>query len=217
MLMLLALSANLATPASLMAPARPVAPESWMSDDDYPKQSLKNAERGHVFVSITTSPTGQPLHCEPIFRSALAKDMCPILLKRARFEPALDAQGAPTFGVYQHLVTFRIPGTTAPPRPSRATLALTVDQLPQGIADPTTIRVRLLVDQQGHSRDCQPMRYETAQDERAVFLLGPTACAQVSTTMLPIARDETGRALESVQDAIISFATPGRMERRRTH
>ncbi|HKY82707.1 MAG TPA: hypothetical protein VJM09_14680 [Sphingobium sp.] len=197
--------ALLALAAALMTPARPLAPESWMRDEDYPMRSLQTAERGYVFVNITTSPTGQPLHCDPIFPSALATAMCKILLDRARFEPARDSQGTPTYGVYQHLVTFRIPGTTAPRRPSRAMLDLTVDRLPDGIADPSTVRVHLLVDGNGHSLTCQPIRHEQAQPERVTALLGPTACDQLGATTLPIARDEAGKAVESVQNAIVRF------------
>jgi len=84
--------------------AKPVgAPERWLTSADYPGQSLGEGKEGRVGFVMMVDETGAPKDCmvdETSGNASLDAQGCVLLLKRAKFKPALDAAGKPVRSVY---------------------------------------------------------------------------------------------------------------------
>lgn len=84
---------------------------SWFSPDDYPSKMLDRNKQAMVNVRVIVDEKGAPATCT-IQRSTHPKDfddlVCRLILKRARFEPALDASGNPVRSFYTQRVTWRL-------------------------------------------------------------------------------------------------------------
>ncbi|MCW3848439.1 energy transducer TonB [Sphingomonas sp. LB-2] len=77
--------------------------ENLMTPDDYPGSAIRTQTSGTVTVRLTVTAYGYASDCAVIASSGsevLDKATCGIYSRRARFEPALDAQGRATAGSY---------------------------------------------------------------------------------------------------------------------
>lgn len=85
--------------ATLTREPRPVGnPGSWARFDDYPMAALLKGRSGLVKFRLDVDETGAVKGCTVLERTnpiEFAKTTCAILLKRGRFEPALDKDGKP--------------------------------------------------------------------------------------------------------------------------
>jgi TonB family protein len=86
--------------ASIGRLPRPVGGSAlgWFRWQDYPKQAVRERAAGTVVVRVDVDPAGNPARCVVVSSSghaALDKTTCASVMKRARFEPALDAGGRP--------------------------------------------------------------------------------------------------------------------------
>jgi len=91
------------------SPIRP--PTGWLSADDYPATSIINGVQGFVIARFEIAADGTVLECRAIRRnrSIHYKDrLCPKLKQRARFKPALDANGKPVAAPYVLVIQFRL-------------------------------------------------------------------------------------------------------------
>jgi protein TonB len=118
------------------SPATPSGhPGEWASDNDYPTAALRDNVQGDVRFVLTIGADGVPTQCE-ISASSGNADLdgttCTLMLQRARFNPATDANGRPTHGTYTSSVRWRIPdeGKAALPPPGSETVEY--DVLPDG-------------------------------------------------------------------------------------
>nr|WP_255554746.1 energy transducer TonB [Sphingomicrobium sp. B8] len=71
--------------------------------DDYPTASLRAEEEGTVRAIVSVGTDGVPTACDVTQSSGYARldaTTCSIILERARFAPALDAEGQPVEGTY---------------------------------------------------------------------------------------------------------------------
>ncbi|QWC56850.1 hypothetical protein F7D01_06860 [Erythrobacter sp. 3-20A1M] len=103
-------------PAMVAAQERPAVPlESpgrWIRPGDYPKNALDSGQQGMVHFRLMIDATGKPTDCiiQGATKPAGFEDVtCDNLLKRARFKPALAADGAPVASFYTNTVRFQIP------------------------------------------------------------------------------------------------------------
>jgi TonB family protein len=79
---------------------------------DYPPESLKNGRQGSVGLVLLVAPNGTLSDCTLFVRSGtseLDEAACRIMKERARFTPARDAAGAPTWDVVPAVVTWQLP------------------------------------------------------------------------------------------------------------
>jgi TonB family protein len=70
-----------------------------MTDNDYPTDELDRNGQGQVVVRVTVSAEGRATACAIVATSntpSMDRATCPAVMSRARFTPALDAQGRPT-------------------------------------------------------------------------------------------------------------------------
>ena len=85
----------------------------WFDADDYPKKMVRSESEGIVNFRLMVSASGRPESCH-IQVSTRPKEfddvVCKIMMRRARFEPALDAEGRPVRSYYQNTIVFRLMG-----------------------------------------------------------------------------------------------------------
>ena len=102
--------------ASLKAaktPPRPLGyPGNWATTADYPAESLRKAQTGIVRFLLVVGPDGKPQKCT-IARSSgipvLDTTTCQLMMRRAKFKPAGDANGQPIASYYLSRVRWLIP------------------------------------------------------------------------------------------------------------
>lgn len=86
-------------------------PAKWMKSSDYPSEMLGKGQPGIVRFRLSVGADGKPTACH-IQRSTNAKGfdnvVCNGLMRRARFEPALDKEGQPLASYYVNAVQFQV-------------------------------------------------------------------------------------------------------------
>jgi TonB family protein len=83
-----------------------------IASDDYPPVALRNGWTGRSIVTLTVSAKGLVSGCETATSAGhaiLDQAACLALSRRARFSPALDADGKPTQAQYQAPVSWTLP------------------------------------------------------------------------------------------------------------
>lgn len=190
-----------------VAPATPIEPGKWFTSKENPKTALQVADRGQLAYAIDVSPDGTALRCETAEKGDLDRKVCEIVMKSARFQPAKDDQGVPTFGRHEAVASFLMPGKNGR-RADPARFAITVDRLPDGVASPAYARVAFLVDSTGGIGHCTSLPGERRRFLQTVDALGPQACEGLVKDYRPSpARDAAGTAVASVQTIMVRFET----------
>ena len=83
-----------------------------LTNDDYPPAALRAEQQGRADATLLINEFGRAENCGVVNSSgsiALDQATCDILMRRARFYPALDAQGRITRGSVTESITWRIP------------------------------------------------------------------------------------------------------------
>jgi TonB family protein len=99
--------------AGTLSSAAPAGnPGSWVTTNDYPSRALRDGRQGVTAFRLTIDAEGRVADCL-ITASSGHRDLddatCGALTKRARFEPARDASGAPITGSWANRVHWQIP------------------------------------------------------------------------------------------------------------
>lgn len=79
--------------------------------DDYPMEALLREEQGTVGAVLTIDKTGRVSNCtigSSSGSASLDRATCKILTERAKFSPALDAQGQPVASSFSQRITWRL-------------------------------------------------------------------------------------------------------------
>lgn len=88
---------------SLRSPPVPAtSPGSWLSDSDYPQLAIRTNASGPALVRMTVAADGKLESCSLLQSSGsplLDNKSCQVMLRRARFTPAVAADGHPTRGI----------------------------------------------------------------------------------------------------------------------
>lgn len=88
------------------------SPGKWIVSSDYPTDMLAAGQPALVNFRLNVGPDGVPTACH-IQATTRPKEfddaVCKSVMRRARFSPALDAQGQPLVSYYQNNVYFRLP------------------------------------------------------------------------------------------------------------
>lgn len=91
-------------------------PGNWATANDYPIVALQQEIEGTSGFSVAVGPDGRVSDCV-ITQSSGSQELdattCTNVKRRARFEPALDANGTPTIGKYANRVRWQIPRSVA--------------------------------------------------------------------------------------------------------
>lgn len=79
------------------------SPAGWLGTNDFPEASWMKGHNGLVRFRIDVDASGLPASCHVLYRTnpdEFADLSCRLLMKRARFMPALDAAGKPVKSYY---------------------------------------------------------------------------------------------------------------------
>lgn len=94
----------------LSRPATPVgSPGQWMRGTDYPMSMIRKMQSGIVRFRLMVGEDGAPTACHIQLSTnpeGFDAAVCDALMKRARFKPALDADGKPLPSYYRNSVMF---------------------------------------------------------------------------------------------------------------
>jgi TonB family protein len=195
-------------------------PGMWVTTDDYPAQALRLGLEGRVRTALTVVPTGRLAACAIVETSgstSLDLATCRSLLRRARYTPATDARGMPTFATMQLAINWRLPSddadgavdpvpgpdavtfvnpaTPAMPLDDLVALASAADypaSLPPLTTVPSGVFLRLRVDDSGRMTSC------VSGDGFVPVALVAAACEALQATARFVpGQDVSGRPAES--------------------
>ncbi len=97
----------------LSRPVQPLTPPGkWVVASDYPLKMLSVGQPAIVEFRMSVGADGTPVSCHiqsTTRPKEFDKAVCGSLMRRARFSPALDAQGQPLASYYQNTVRFALP------------------------------------------------------------------------------------------------------------
>ena len=116
-------------------------PGDWVSDNDYPVTALRRHETGRSGFVLAIDSTGTPTSCQITQTSdyaVLDQTTCSVMMRRARFRPALDVDGKPTAGSWRSSVNWAIPQDFEP-LPQAGTVRVAFDVLPDGTVANCTV------------------------------------------------------------------------------
>lgn len=203
---------------AIVVAAQPNNAQNWIGPEDYPRAALVENRGGQSGFRITISSEGKPLACE-IYHSSGSADLdaqtCLLVMRRATFEPARDANGQPITSVYRNVNSWWT--ARMPPERDRGLsldLELTVNRLPEGVDSPATATVAFAVDPSGAMADCTPTLPSPAggdgskrqqQHQLVLERLGKIACTQIMANYEAKAAVVEGVAVASVQTAKVRF------------
>lgn len=87
-------------------------PALWISDADYPARALREERSGTSSIRWEISTAGRVENCTVVASSGspdLDRAACQAITRRGRYEPALDASGAPIRSAASRRVVWRLP------------------------------------------------------------------------------------------------------------
>ncbi len=88
------------------------SPANWLVPADYPQKMLQQGQRGVLYVRLSVDETGLPSQCHIQLSTRpqeFEEAVCNGLKRRARFSPALDADGKPIASYWQSGIVFDMP------------------------------------------------------------------------------------------------------------
>jgi TonB family protein len=92
---------------SLSRRAEPLNPGRWLRPEDYPKGAIHAGRSASVHFRVTVEQDGRVSKCS-IQNATEGRDFarrtCSVISRRARFQPALDANGRPVSSFYANTV-----------------------------------------------------------------------------------------------------------------
>ncbi|WP_404337607.1 energy transducer TonB [Sphingomonas sp. MMS12-HWE2-04] len=98
--------------ANLREPPKPIDPERWLQVDDFPMEALRQSQSGMVQFRLDVDDQGKAGGCYVLGRTSpdlFADTTCKAVLQRARYRPAIDAEGHPVRSFAVRKVVWQIP------------------------------------------------------------------------------------------------------------
>jgi hypothetical protein len=192
--------------AAQLTAAQPVKYPSWFSHDDVPLALIAENTWRRVTVRAVVRPGGMLQKCE-IERSSgdpkVDAHTCKLLLKRAHYTPARWSDGSPAYGIVRLPVLWSV--GRRPPSDLPGDVEVTLSEIPSGEGSSITVGVVIAVDELGHAVSCaaEPAK---AREPKPSSILYNLACERALSAYRAIpARDDNGRAVRSVQNAVVRF------------
>ena len=93
--------------------ATPVGQGQWAAkiQANYPYYLIREKKEGTVWINVQVSPEGRVSFCEVSFQSGdpgFNNSACLAMMRHARYEPALDANGVPRWDSLKTSITYRL-------------------------------------------------------------------------------------------------------------
>jgi TonB family protein len=183
----------------------------WFNSKDVPAYvTQRGSGVWTVGVRVTVEPGGTIKGCG-IESSSGIPDLdnltCHLIADRAKFEPAQDG-GSAILGIYRTSVQWAVANPSWDmSRMSNADLDVFVQSLPPSVHSPALIRTMFAVDILGRITSCTAEPGPGLEQIDNNSALASVACDQLTRTYRAIpAKDSSGKAIPSVQDAQVRFS-----------
>ncbi|MBB5712511.1 energy transducer TonB [Sphingomonas xinjiangensis] len=192
---------------AIIQPAIPKDPGAWIGPDDYPKSSMRKNEFGVVGFAILVRPDGNPEKCEVIVPTRfedLNQYSCRLLMRRARFKPAVGPDGKPAYGIYRSATSWFMADDLVRvkelikryPYPSAIDLTL----LTKGTKTPAPIELVVSIDTTGAVTQCGTPEATVSGN------IVEVACKGVKAAWTPfLGSTKAGQAVMTVQSVKVGF------------
>lgn len=186
-----------------MAGAKPIQPEYWVTDEDYPWESRIHGEEGTTKFRLVITPTGKSDRCDILISSEsklLDLQTCALMMARGNFHPARDEQRKPTYAVIERRVHWLLNSKASDtPKPD---FEILLNTLPKKISRPPMLNIHLMIDETGVLRSCISDRMKAAPSLETI------ACQQaLAEWAAKPAINHDGNAVPSVQTIKVRFST----------
>jgi hypothetical protein len=96
----------------ISAPQPKDSPGNWVVADDYPREMVHKGQQGLVWFRLNVDEQGIPTACEIQQKTdppAFGDIVCRLVMKKARFHPAINAEGKPMKSYWRTSVRFTLP------------------------------------------------------------------------------------------------------------
>ncbi len=157
-------------------------PVTWINTEDYPPEALASSQAGASRVVLTVGVDGRPSSCAvegpyEILNGAT----CRLMMERARFIPATNAEGKKTVGTWSRTVRW---GAPEKGNNKFDELLANVRRIGSGHSDV----IKFIIEKDGSISNCGAFTTEENNQRRDV----PGFCDQLSTKKTEPFRDEKG-------------------------
>lgn len=169
-----------------------------VSNDDYPREAIKQARDGIVGVEYEVDPSGKASTCRVMFTSGwpdLDEATCSGVLKHGRFQPGLG-DGDRRRLRYRWALPPGVTGSHFPPLPNFGEIF--VASMPKDAVRPFT-NATFRVGADGKTAECRVKE----GDGSGSTVLDKAACDTVRTAVFPIVPDRSGKAVS--YDRVMTF------------
>lgn len=95
-----------------VATVESLAAQTWMTQVDYPAKALREGREGTSYFTVTVGKDGRAKDCTITQSSGhtdLDEQSCRMIVRQARWEPAVDEAGNPVEASYSSKVNWTIP------------------------------------------------------------------------------------------------------------
>jgi outer membrane biosynthesis protein TonB len=184
--------------------AQPINYENWVTHADYPYEAYVAGQRGIQWFELAVDEQGKAFRCRLLLKSGVSgldDALCPLMIKRARFKPALDEHGRPISVAFVSRMNWGSvpnPDKVAPRPPD---LVVKVTRMPAGrrTADAIVSQIENL---DGSVTGC------TVTQSSHLAMLDKLACdqARVAAQSEPF-MDEDGHPMRVMRSRLINFVS----------
>ena len=87
-------------------------PQTWVTNNDYPSRAMREERQGTTRFTVSVGADGRVTNCSVTGSSGhsdLDNEVCKLITRRARFNPATDGEGQPTSGTWSSAFRWEIP------------------------------------------------------------------------------------------------------------
>jgi hypothetical protein len=99
-------------PGTIAKAPEPRSPATWITFQDYPSDALRSGADGEVGFRLDLGTDGLEKKCT-VTQASVSQEMngklCPLLIRRARFKPALGLDGKPVQSIFASSFRFWTP------------------------------------------------------------------------------------------------------------
>jgi len=137
--------------------ATPTTPLPWFEMDDYPVRAFERRQQGVTTFELLVDPRGKAANCAIISSSGsdtLDRKACAVAIRKARFAPALDANGAPVYGTYRSKVTWALDPDNWAQLEAGPDIEINLSKLPDDSTQPIDVKFAYLVGANGQPDGC---------------------------------------------------------------
>lgn len=182
--------------------------------DDFPEYLQLAGQSRIVYTRTTVRPDGTIQGCVTELSSGDAKldaYTCQLILKRAKFAPAMWPDGSSAYGVIRVPISWLVTNGPLPDdallKATTPDLEITVNKLPKSAHSIVGLSLEVAADENGHVIACEEQPPIKGVPNEHYPELVALACQQAQALRLSPPKDASGKPMRSVQGVSVHFQT----------